>query len=71
MSEISRQLYVEKIDGTCVRMEPIPNTGPLGPAGTGILAVIIETVESTPLSAFWGSAASCAGFEVIVRRRGN
>lgn len=71
MSEISRQLYVEKIKGTCVRMEPVPNAGPLGPAGAGILAVIVETVESTPLAAFWGTAASCAGFEVIVRRRGN
>lgn len=69
MSQLSRQLYVEKIDGSCVRLEPMPNQGPLGPAGEGISAVIVETVLSTPLADFWGTAASCAGFEVIVRRR--
>lgn len=68
MSELVRQFYVEKIDGTCVRLEPI-FTGQTLP-GTGIAAVIVETVESTPQSAFWGTVATCGRFLVTVRKHG-
>ena len=67
------QMKVEKIDGTCVRLEPLTaqgseSRGGAG-AGTGLSAVIVETTESTPASAFWGSAATCLAFDVVVRRR--
>ena len=66
-------MKVEKIDGTCVRLEPmIPqgseSRGGAG-AGTGLDAVIVETIEATPDSAFWGSAATCIFFDVIIQRR--
>ena len=66
-------MKVEKIDGSCVRLEPLTaqgseSRGGAG-AGTGISAAIFETGESTPASAFWGSAATCVFFDVIVRRR--
>ena len=67
MSEFMRQMRVEKMDGVCVRLESV-FPGNLGAGGTGISAVIIETIEATPLAAFWGTAATCLGFEVIVRR---
>lgn len=67
-------MKVEKIDGTCVRLEPLTAQGSesLGGAGrgTGIGAVIVETSETTPDSAFWGSAATCIPFDIIIRRRG-
>ncbi len=66
-------MKVEKIDGTCVRLEPLTNLGSQSRggagAGTGIGAVIVETSEATPASAFWGSAATCIFFDVIMRRR--
>jgi hypothetical protein len=74
MSELNRWgMKVEKIDGTCVRLEPLTaigseSRGGAG-AGTGINAVIVETSESTPASAFGGSAATCIFFDVIIRRR--
>jgi len=67
-SEYERQLYVEKVDGTCVRLEPVFPGDTV--AGAGISAVIVETVETTPLGAFWGTAATCHRFHVIVRRVG-
>ena len=67
--ERSRQFYIEKIDGTCVRLEPLLQN--VAPAGEGMKAVIIETTESTPASSFWGpSAGACHRFSVRVRRVG-
>ena len=69
MSEISRRFYIEKIDGSCVRMEPLVNSATLSAgADTGIGAIIVETTEATPATGFWGSLAACHAFEVIVRR---
>lgn len=70
--ELRRQLYVEKIDGVCVRLEPVTGLTSLGGAGagTGIAAVIVETSETTPSSSFWLSAAACGRFEVVIRRHG-
>ena len=74
MSELTRWgMKVEKIDGSCVRLEPLTaqgseSRGGAG-AGTGMAAIIVETSEATPASAFWGSAATCIFFDVIVRRR--
>lgn len=74
MSELTRWgMKVENIDGSCVRLEPLTaigseSRGGAG-AGTGISAIIVETSESTPDSAFWGSAATCVFFDVILRRR--
>ena len=70
--ELWRQLRTEKIDGVCVRLEPIAGLGSIGGAGagTGISAVIVETTEATPDSGFWGVLASCSRFQVIVRRVG-
>ena len=66
------RMKVEKIDGSCVRLEPLTAQGSQSyggaGAGTGIGAVIIETSEATPDSAMWGSAATCLAFDVIVRR---
>jgi len=66
-------MKVEKVDGTCVRLEPLTAKGSQSHggagAGTGISAVIVETSESTPASDFWGTAATCLAFDVIVRRR--
>lgn len=72
MGELHRRMYVEKIDGTCVRLEPVPGSESRGGggAGTGISALIIETTESTPASSFWKTAASCGRFEVIIREAG-
>lgn len=66
------RLRVEKIDGTCVRLEPVTGSESRGGAGagTGLSAVIVETTEATPDSAFWGSASTCILFELIVRRHG-
>lgn len=68
MSEFERQLYVEKVDGVCVRLEPVFGGDTVG--GTGISAVIVETVEATPEASFWGTAATCGRFHVIVRKVG-
>ena len=66
------RMKVEKIDGVCVRLEPLTAQGSQSRggagAGTGIAAVIAETSEATPDSAFWGSAATCLAFDVIFRR---
>lgn len=68
------RMKVEKIDGVCVRLEPLTAQGSESHggagAGTGVSAVIIETTESTPNSYFWGSAATCVNFEVCVTRIG-
>lgn len=72
--ELTRgRMKVEKIDGVCVRLEPLTpqgseSRGGAG-AGTGIAAVIVETSEATPASAMWGTAATCQAYDVIVRRR--
>ena len=72
MSEVSRgQLYIEKIDGSCVRLEPIVNSSTLsGGAETRINAIIVEVAESTPSTNFWGTLGACHRFDVILRRRG-
>lgn len=67
------RMKVEKIDGTCVRLEPLTaqgseSRGGAG-AGTGLAAFIAETIEATPASVFWGSAATCLAFDVIIRQR--
>ena len=66
-------MKVEKIDATCVRLEPLTAQGSesRGGAGigTGIDAMIVETSETTPASDFWGTAATCIFFDVIIRRR--
>ena len=68
MTEFRRQLYVEKVDGICVRLEPVVGDDTV--AGTGIGAVIVETVESTPEASFWGTVATCGRFHVIIRKVG-
>ena len=66
--EIARQFRLEKIDGTCVRLEPLlPGRQP---SGEGLRSLVIETVESTPSTYFWGTATTCHRFDVIVRRVG-
>ena len=67
--EIARQFRLEKIDGSCVRLEPI-QPGGRQPSGEGLSALVVETVESTPSSYFWGTATTCHRFDVIVRRIG-
>lgn len=74
MSELIRWgMKVEKIDGSCVRLEPLTAQGSEsrggGGPGTGISAVIVETTEATPVQNFWGSAATCVFFDVILRKR--
>lgn len=68
--EFSRIFRVEKIDGVCIRLEPIGGHGSHGGAGagTGCAAIIIETSEATPDSAFWGSATTCLRFHVVIQR---
>ena len=70
--ELWRQLRIEKIDGSCVRLEPIGGLISIGGAGagTGIAAVIVETLEATPDTQFWGTLAACNRFQVIARRIG-
>lgn len=67
--QISREFYVEKIDGSCVRLEPFIGVSQCAGAGAGMSGVIVETHEATPISAFWGSVASCGRFEVIIRKK--
>lgn len=70
--EVSRgQMYIEKIDGSCVRLEPIVNSATLsGGAETTIRAVIVEVSEATPSANFWGTLGACHRFDLILRRRG-
>ena len=67
MTQFRFQGYAERIADSCVRLEPI-FPGSVG--GTGISAVVIETVETTPEASFWGTTATCGRFEVIVRKVG-
>lgn len=67
MGELRRLCYVEKIKGSCVRLEPLPGVSQCAPAGIGMSAIIIETHEGTPSSSFWKTAASCGRFEVVIR----
>lgn len=70
--EVSRgQMYIEKIDGSCVRLEPIVNATTLsGGAETTINAVVVEVAESTPSTNFWGTLGACNRFRFIVQRAG-
>ncbi|MBI2508715.1 MAG: hypothetical protein HYV99_01560 [Betaproteobacteria bacterium] len=70
--QVSRgQMFVEKVDGSCVRLEPFLNASTLSAgAETTITGVIVEVSESTPATGFWGTAATCHRFDVIVRRIG-
>ena len=68
MTQFRFQGYAERIADSCVRLEPIFPGTTVG--GTGISAVVIETVETTPEASFWGTTASCGRFEVIVRKVG-
>lgn len=70
--QVSRHgFYIEKIDGSCVRLEPIANSATLSAgAETGINALIVETAEATPATGFWGTLGACHRFELIVRRVG-
>lgn len=64
-------MYIEKIDGSCVRLEPIANSDTLSAgAETLVRAVIVEVAEATPAAGFWGSGAACHRFDVIFRRIG-
>lgn len=68
--EVSRRFYIEKIDGSCLRMEGIPNSGTLSAGGeTALRAVIVEVAETTPSTNFWGSLGACHNFEIVVRRK--
>ena len=70
--EVSRgQMYIEKIDGSCIRLTTMVNaTTRSAGAATTINAVLIEVNESTPATGFWGSLGACHRFEVIFRRLG-
>ena len=66
--ELKFQGYVEKVDAStpCVRLERIFP----GETGFGISSMVIETIETTPDAAFWGTASTCQRFVVIVRKVG-
>ena len=70
--DLWRQMRIEKIDGSCVRLEPITGLTSIGGAGagTGIAAIIVETIEATPDVQFWGALAACHRFQLIARRVG-
>ena len=72
MSEVTRQgMYIEKIDGSCIRFEPMVNYNTQsGGAETTVNAVIVEVAESTPSTNFWGSLAACNRFSITFTRMG-
>ena len=68
--EASRAFYIEKIDGSCLRLEAVANSSTrVAGAETTIRAVIVEVSEATPSTNFWGTLGACHNFELIVRRK--
>ena len=69
--ELFRRFYIEKIDGSCIRMEAVSGSATsVGGAETALNALVFEVAESTPSTNFWGSLGACHRFDIIVRRVG-
>lgn len=68
MSEIRFSGYVAVIGANSVEISPSPHDNQ--PDDLNVTKITLATAASTPSTAFFGTAATCHLFDVIVRRKG-